>query len=269
MVSFPGGEAGRPTSVRDIFAREASIQLWFDHLVECFHAVNVSDVHPDDLLAGEAGAILINWIDPFIPVIPSNDRHAVRHRLEYLVQIRLTAPQGVFGSLSVGDVDNDCTEEGRCVVCRWNGKCGDVGPYSPAVLAPVALLLPSDSAGIKPLLRRCPVVFVSYIQRRKLSQFVPGISGDPLKCGVRRQIGAALGIEHRDADRGGFEHRAPTLFARAQRRFGAFAIADVYVNRLQKGFGGFGCRHRCRRDVKPHWAAVFFQVPLFDVILLL
>src|SRR6516162_10987132 len=96
VVSLPGGKAGRPTTVRDMFAREALIQLWFDRLVECFHPVDVSDVHPDDLLAGEAGAILINWIDPFIPVIPSNDRHAVRHRLEYLVQIRLTAPQCVF-----------------------------------------------------------------------------------------------------------------------------------------------------------------------------
>jgi hypothetical protein len=85
----------------------------------------------------------------------------------------------------------------------------------------------ADDAVIDTLLHRCPIVLMSKIESRKLSQLVLGIAGHPLETLVRHQIASVLKIEHCDADRGGLEHGSPTLFARAQRRFRPLAICNM------------------------------------------
>jgi len=70
---------------------------------------------------------------------------------------------------------------------RTNDKCSDIGPYDPAVFAPVTLLLQNaHGAVIDTSSRRRPIVFVGYIKRSKLPPLVLAISGHPLERRVRR-----------------------------------------------------------------------------------
>src|SRR5271169_1899498 len=84
--------------------------------------------------------MLIDGIDSLILVIASNDGYAVGQRLEHLVQISLAPPQGVFGSLAIGDIDDDRSKRSRCAFRRRNSERIDMGPYGLAILAPVTLL---------------------------------------------------------------------------------------------------------------------------------
>src|SRR5271157_5669933 len=119
-------------------------------------------------------------------------------------------------AFAIADVDDDCTTEGGRAVCRGNDKRCDVGPYDLAVLASVTLALQKpDSTAIDTLLHRGPIVLVSNLQRRKISQLGLRIAGHPLETRVRRHIPSALKIKGCDADRGDLEHGSPTLFARA------------------------------------------------------
>ena len=143
-------------------------------------------------------------------------------------EIGLGLLQSRLGAFAIGDVDDNCTTEGRRAVCRGNDKRSGVGPYDLAVLASVTLALQNpDSTAINPLLHCSPIVLVSNLQGREISQLFFGIAGHPLETLVRRQIPSALKINRRNADRSGLEHRSPALFGRAQRRLGPLAISDV------------------------------------------
>src|SRR5271169_1096102 len=131
-------------------------------------------------------------------------------------EIGLGLLQSLLRTFAIGDVDDNCTKESWRAVCRGNDKRSDVGPYDLAVLASVTLALQKpDSTAVNTLLHRGPIVLVSKLQRREISQLRLGIAGHPLKTLVHRHIPSALKIKGCDADRGDLEHGSPTLLARA------------------------------------------------------
>ncbi len=67
-----------PFRKADLFSRETSIQIRFDHSIERFSADDIANMHPDDLLGRYSPNPLIGWIGPAIPVIPADDGYEVR-----------------------------------------------------------------------------------------------------------------------------------------------------------------------------------------------
>ena len=210
-----------------------------------------------------AGHPLVSLVGRHISVLEIRRCNADCGRLKHCPPTLLTRAQRRLGPLAIGDIDDDCADESRGTVCRRNDKCADIGPYDLAVLASIALLLPSDDVRIDPLSRCCPIVFVSYIQCRKLSQLVLGIARHPLETLIGRQIASVLEVEHCDADRGGLEHCPPALFGRAQRRFRPLAIGDVDSHSANESGRAIRRGNEKRIDVGPHDLTILATETLF------
>src|SRR5260370_39300319 len=167
----------------------------------------------------------------------------------------------------MGDVDSDYGKKGGRGVRRGHHRRADVRPYRCTVFASITLFkpiagLPTSDDRTEEAARLCPILLVRKFEYGKVSNLVLGISKRSLECRIHAE-NAAVEIARCNADRRRLKDGPPALIARAQRRFGLHASANVDVNRLQEGSGGLDFRHQRCRGVPPNQAAVLFYVLLF------